>query len=79
MEGSEEAEARGGGGITGRGGGSSMFPPAMDTGDILGGWGALVVAGGVGAAGGCGCREERGGGARGGLDMAEDLCFPPKT
>ena len=27
VEGSDEAEARGGGGITGSGGGSSMFPP----------------------------------------------------
>ena len=79
VEGSDEAEARGGGGITGSGGGSSMFPPPdMDTGDTLGcdaGRGAL---GGVDAAGGCGCREESGG-ARGGLDMAAGSCFPPKS
>ena len=79
VEGSDEAEARGGGGITGSGGGSSMFPPPdMDTGDTLGWDAGRGALGGVDAAGGCGCREESGG-ARGGLDMAAGSCFPPKS
>ena len=79
VEGSDEAEARGGGGITGSGGGSSMFPPPdMDTGDTLGWDAGSGALGGVDAAGGCGCLEESGG-ARGGLDMAAGSCFPPKS
>lgn len=73
MEGSDEADARGGGGITGRGGGSRRFPPGMDTGETLGGGGALVG----GAAAGGGCRER--GGARGGLDMVPDQSSAAKS
>ena len=69
VEVSDETDTRGGGGITGRGGGSSRFPPDMATGETLGGGGALVV----GPAGGGGCRER--GGARGGLDMAAGRRF----